>query len=435
MSIREVVKRYLFFVLGLFLMAVGVALSTRSNLGTSPISSVPYVLSLGLSMTIGQFTFLMNLLFIIFQILLLRKKFKSIQLLQVVIAFIFAYFTDFTMGLFSWINVTNYPAQVGLFVLSCLILALGVSMEVTADVVMMAGEGVVSAISKVTKKEFGKLKVAFDVTRVICGLIFSFILFHRLNGIREGTVLASLLVGTLVRLINKRLSFMDAVFKGKSTTLNTSEALTVAQKNHPLVVTISREYGSGALDIGKKISADLGISFYDTQVLKTAAEETGLSEKLIEENDQFVPNLLLNQLLSQEYAFSKKEKDPLNAIYESEKRAIMKLANTESCVIMEHCSDSILADFPGSFHVFIHADKASRMKRIQYEYGISEKNVEETLHKTDRARETYYQIYAERKWGRVKNYDLTVNSAVFGLEKTTELIEEAIKEKEASYEN
>ncbi|MBW9153054.1 cytidylate kinase family protein [Clostridium estertheticum] len=432
MSIREIVKRYLFFVLGLFMMAVGVVLSTRSNLGTSPISCVPYVLSLGLPMTIGQFTFLMNLLFIIFQILLLRKQFKPIQLLQVVVAFLFAYFTDFTMGLLSWISVTSYPAQIGLFILSCLILALGVSMEVTADVVMMAGEGVVSAISIVTKKEFGKLKVAFDVTLVICGFLFSFILFHRLNGIREGTVLAALLVGTLVRLINKHLSFMDTVFKGKAITVNTSQVLTTAQEIHPLVVTISREYGSGGRDIGKKIAADLGISFYDTQLLKTAAEETGLSEKFIAENDQFIPNLLLNQLLSQGYAFSKKEKDPLNAIYESEKRAIMKIANTESCVIMEHCSDSILADYKGSFHVFIHADKASRMKRIQYEYGISEKNVEETLHKTDRARETYYQIYAERKWGRIKNYDLTVNSAVFGLEKTTELIEEAIKGKEAN---
>jgi uncharacterized membrane protein YczE len=328
MSIREVVKRYLFFTLGLFMMAVGVVLSTRSNLGTSPISCVPYVLSLGLPMTIGQFTFLMNLVLIIFQILLLRKQFKVIQLLQVVVAFLFGFFTDFTMGLLSWITVTSYPAQVGLFILSCLILAIGISMEVTADVVMMAGEGVVSAISLVTKKEFGKIKVAFDVILVICGFIFSFILFHRLNGIREGTVLAALLVGTIVRLINKRLSFMDGIFKGKSTTLNISPTLTVAQKNHPLVVTISREYGSGGRDIGKKISADLGISFYDTQLLKTAAEETGLSEKFIEENDQFVPNLLLNQLLSQEYAFSKKEKDPLNAIYESEKRAIMKLANT-----------------------------------------------------------------------------------------------------------
>ena len=429
MSIYETVKRYLVFILGLFLMAIGVTLSTRSNLGMSPISCVPYVLSLGFSMTIGQFTFLMNLVFIIFQICLLRKQYKWIQLLQVVVAIVFAYFTDFTMGLFSWITVTNYPAQVGLFVLSCLILALGVSMEVTANVVMMAGEGVVSAIAIVTKKEFGKLKIAFDVTLVICGFIFSFILFHRLNGIREGTVLAALLVGTIVRLINKRLSFMEAVFKGEPITVNTNEALMNAEKLHPLVVTISREYGSGGRDIGQKIADDLGVSFYDTQVLKTAVQETGINEELIRENDQAIPNLLLNQLSAQEYAFSKQEKAPLDAIYEAEKKVIIKLANTESCVIMGHCSDSILADFPGSFNVFIHADKTSRMKRIQYEYGIPEKDIEETLQKKDRARETYYLIYAKRKWGRIKNYDLTLNSAVFGLEKTTQLIEEAIEAK------
>jgi len=240
MSISETIKRYLVFILGLFLMAIGVTLSTRSNLGTSPISCVPYVLSLGFSMTIGQFTFLMNLVFIIFQILLLRKQYKWIQLFQVVVAIIFAYFTDFTMGLFSWINVTHYPAQIGLFVLSCLILALGVSLEVTANVILMAGEGVVSAIAIVTKKEFGKLKVAFDVTLVICGVLFSFIIFQRLNGIREGTILAALLVGTIVRMINKRLSFMEAVFTYQPITVNTIEVLASDKKNNPLVVTINR---------------------------------------------------------------------------------------------------------------------------------------------------------------------------------------------------
>ncbi|BCZ48329.1 hypothetical protein psyc5s11_43960 [Clostridium gelidum] len=430
MSIRETIKRYLFFIFGLFLMAVGVALSTRSNLGTSPISAVPYVLSLGLPMTIGQFTFFMNLLFIAFQILLLRKQFKWIQLLQIVVAVIFGFFTDFTMGLFSWINVTSYPAQLGLFTLSCLVLALGVSMEVTADVVMMAGEGVVSAISIVTKKGFGKLKVSFDSTLVVCSCIFSFILFHKLNGVREGTILAALLVGTMVRFINKRLSFMDNVFKGELIIANENknEIVEAVEKTHPrIVVTISREYGSGGLEIARKIADDLGISFYDEQLVKVATEETGFSEEFIVENDQSIYNLLLNEISAQGYAFSKKEKAPLDAIYEVNKKAIMKLANTESCVIMGHCSDSILTGFPGSFHVFIHADKASRMKRIQYEYGILEKDVEETLHKKDKARETYYQIYAKRKWGHIKNYDLTINSATFGIEKTIELIEDAIK--------
>jgi len=432
MSIRETVKRYLFFIFGLFLMAVGVALSTRSNLGTSPISAVPYVLSLGLPMTIGQFTFFMNLLFIAFQILLLRKQFKWIQLLQIVVAVIFGFFTDFTMGLFSWINVTSYPAQLGLFVLSCLVLALGVSMEVTADVVLMAGEGVVSAISMVMKKEFGKLKVGFDATLVICSCIFSFILFHKLNGVREGTVLAALLVGTIVRIINKRLSFMDNVFKGELVTAIENEIAENVEKTHPhIVVTISREYGSGGHEIGQKIADDLGLSFYDTQLLKVAAEETGLSEKFIAENEESIYNLLLTEMSSLGYAFSKKEKAPLDVIYEADKKVIMKLAQTESCVIMGHCSDAILTDFPGAFHVFIHADKASRMKRIQYEYGILEKDVEEMIHRKDRAREIYYQTYAKRKLGQVKNYDLTVNSMVFGIEKTIELIEEAIKRKEA----
>ena len=383
-------------------------------------------------MTIGQFTFLMNLVLIVFQIILLRKQYNWIQLFQIVVAILFGYFTDFTMGLFSWINVTSYPAQLGVFIISCLVLALGVSMEVTADVVMMAGEGVVSAISIVTKKDFGKLKVGFDVTLVICSCIGSFILFHRLNGVREGTVLAALLVGTIVRFINKRLSFMDNVFKGELTTVNTSEVVAADEKTNPhIVVTISREYGSGGHEIGQKIADDLGISFYDTQLIKEVAKETGFSEEFIAENDQSIYNLILNEISAQGYAFSKKEKAPLDAIYEVDKKVIMKLANTESCVIMEHCSDAILADFPGSFHVFIYADKASRMKRIQYEYGISEKDVEETLHKKDRAREAYYQIYAKRKWGRIKNYDLTLNSTSFGIEKTIELIEEAIKVKEA----
>ncbi|PRR81992.1 AAA family ATPase [Clostridium vincentii] len=220
---------------------------------------------------------------------------------------------------------------------------------------------------------------------------------------------------------------MESVFKGQPIMVNTGEIVENTEKTHEnLVVTISREYGSGGREIGQKIADDLGITFYDTQLLKVAAKETGFPEEFIAENDQSIPNLLLNELIAQGYAFSKQEKAPLDAIYEAEKKIIINLANTESCVIIGCCSDVILKDLPGSFHLFIHADKVKRMERIQYEYGIPQKNVEETLHKKDRAREDYYQMYAERKWGRIKNYDLTINSAAFGIEKTTELIEEAI---------
>lgn len=409
-------------------MAVGVALSTRSMIGTSPISSIPYVLSLGFKMTIGQFTFIMNALFIVFQIVLLRKQFKWIQLLQVVVSILFGYFTDITMNLFSWINVVSYPAQFGLFLLSCIVLALGVSMEVTADVVMMAGEGLVSAISIVTKRDFGRIKVAFDVSLLTCASIISLVIFHKLNGVREGTILAALLVGTIVRYINKHLEFMDNVFIGQPISRIEGSALeNIKTNNQHLVITISREYGSGGHEIGEKIAKDLGISFYDTELIKMAAIETGFAEEFITENDQVIPNILLNKLSSQGYAFSKQEKAPLDEIFQAEKKVIIEAVNKESCVIVEHCSDSILADFPGSFDVFIYADKENRMKRIQYEYGIPENNVEETLNKKDQARKAYYEIYAKRKWGRIKNYNLTVNSGTFGIDKTVNLIEQAIK--------
>lgn len=305
-------------------------------------------------------------------------------------------------------------------------------MEVTADVVMMAGEGVVSAISIVTKKDFGKLKVGFDATLVICSCICSFILFHKLNGVREGTVLAALLVGTIVRFINKRLSFMDNIFRGEFISDKANEIGTIVEKtDSSIIVTISREYGSGGLEIGQRIANDLGISFYDTQLIKEEAKETGFSEEFIQKNDQVITNILLNKIYAQGYAFSKKEKAPLDAIYEVDRKVITKLADTKSCVIMGHCSDAILADYPNAFHVFIHADKASRMERIQYEYGIPKKDVEETLYKEDRAREAYYQIYANRKWGGIKNYDLTINGGIFGIDKTIEIIEGVIKEKYA----
>ncbi|WP_186005569.1 cytidylate kinase family protein [Clostridium sp. DL-VIII] len=295
---------------------------------------------------------------------------------------------------------------------------------------MMAGEGVVNAIAIVTKKDFGKLKVCFDATLVICSCICSFVLFQKLNGVREGTVIAALLVGTIVRFIDKHLAFMDNIVKGELATTNISEIINIVKKAEDnLIIIISREYGSGGHEIGKKIADDLRISFYDTQLIKEEAKETEFSEEFIQKNDQVISNSLLNKIYSQGYAFLKKEKAPLDAIYEVDKKVITKLANIKSCVIMGHCSDAILADFPRSFHVFIHADKAIRMERIQYEYGISKKDVEETLHKKDRAREIYYHIYAERKLGDVKNYDLTINSGVLGIDKTVKLIEEAIKEK------
>lgn len=199
MSKSERLKRYLFFVFGLMVMAFGVALSVKANLGTSPISSLPYALSVVFPLTIGQFTILMHIVFILLQIALLRKNFDWIQLMQLPAAVLFGIFTDFAMNLLLWVSPTGYPEQWLFALLSCVIVALGVSIEVVANVVMLAGEGMVKAIAQVSGREFGKTKIVFDSLLVLIAVVFSLLSMHQIQGVREGTLAAALSVGYLSR--------------------------------------------------------------------------------------------------------------------------------------------------------------------------------------------------------------------------------------------
>lgn len=212
MNKESLLIRCVILVIGLFIMALGVALSVKANLGTSPISSVPYVYSLGFPFTMGIITIVMNVVFILLQIVLLRKEYQPIQLLQLPVAILFGFFTDLTLSLVSSkILVSNYLFQWILCLLSCLIIAFGVYLQVKAKVIYLAGEGLSLAISKTFHKEFGKVKVAFDCALVTIGFISSFLWLHTIQGIREGTITAALLVGTIVRFYSKKLKFVDAL--------------------------------------------------------------------------------------------------------------------------------------------------------------------------------------------------------------------------------
>lgn len=204
MQKSELIKRYLFFLVGLFVNALGVACITKANLGTSPITSVPYVLSLGFQPTIGQFTILWNLLLVACQVALLRRKFRPVMLLQVPVAALFGVFIDFSMDrVLGWLTPASYPAQAAALLIGCAVLGFGVFMEVAADVVMLPGEATSSTISKLSGREFGTVKVCVDVSMCVIAVILSLVLFQGLQGVREGTVVSALLVGFLSRLFKR----------------------------------------------------------------------------------------------------------------------------------------------------------------------------------------------------------------------------------------
>ncbi len=204
---RYIVKRYLLLLIGLAIMAFGVAFSIKANLGTSPISSVPYVVSMFTDLTVGTATILMHGVFIALQILILRRRYHPIQLMQLPVAVFFGYLTDFGVWAVQRISYGAYWEQWILCLIGILLVAIGVSLEVKAGVVVLAGEGVVLAICKVLPKvKFGYMKVGFDVTLVLTACVLSFVFIGGLHGVREGTVAAAVLVGLTAKQIGKWLS-------------------------------------------------------------------------------------------------------------------------------------------------------------------------------------------------------------------------------------
>lgn len=191
---------------GLAVMALGVALSIKAELGTSPISSVPYVSGLISGLSVGTTTIIVNSLFVLAQILMLRSQYDWYQLLQIPVAIVFGLMIDMFSLLMGDIVLSSYIQQWLFCAAGIIFVALGVSMEVTAELITTAGEGLVLAICQVTSFKFGNVKVAVDVTLVILAAAASLLVLGELAGVREGTAAAAVLVGLLTKQFVKPLN-------------------------------------------------------------------------------------------------------------------------------------------------------------------------------------------------------------------------------------
>jgi len=207
----ELIKRYIFLLVGLFVNGLGVSFITKAGLGTSPITSIPYTLSLGFTPTVGMFTLVFNIFLVILQVILLRRNFQLQNLLQLPIIALFSFFIDLTMSLLGFMQPETYAMKVVSLIVGCLILGFGVFMEMVANVAMLPGEATVRAVSDVFSTDFGKTKIAFDSSMTIIAAILSFIMFRHLDGVREGTIVAAILVGFIARLFKKYIGGIEKI--------------------------------------------------------------------------------------------------------------------------------------------------------------------------------------------------------------------------------
>lgn len=422
-------KRYLLFLIGLFINALGVSLVTKASLGTSPISSIPYVLSLNFPLTLGNFTILFSIFLIVLQILILRKNFKIENILQIPVSIAFGYFIDLTMYMFFWVNPQNYLIKIIALLAGCLVLGFGVYIEVLADVVMLPGESFVRAIVQTWNTNFGTTKILFDSSMTIIAGILSFIFFSSLNGVREGTIIAALLVGFIARLFGKYLEFVKPYLfpeDYKTDAARETMAESDGETKHKNVIVIGRQYGSGGHDIGKLLADKLHLDFYDQEIIKMAAGTTGMTSEFIEKREETMTNSLLYDLVNQMYQYrDEKEEAPKDKIFDAESKVIRELAEKGNCIIIGRCSDYILRNDSRVLKVFFNAPIESRSKRVMKRLGVESGEAQHLIRKKDKFRADNYRYYTGRIWGASSNFDLTINTDL-GIDFIEKCINEAL---------
>jgi len=194
-----------------------------------------------------------------------------------------------------------------------------------------------------------------------------------------------------------------------------------------VIVTIGRQFGSGGHEIGEKLAKTLGIKFYDKELIKLIAKQSGLCEKVLESYDEKPTNSLLYSIVMDIYPSVMYTGPTIDQqIYQANYDTIRGLAE-HSCVIVGRCADYILRDCPELVSVFVHANNDFRAERIAEEYQLPDAKVRDMLVKTDKKRASYYNFQSEKKWGAASSYNLCVESSSIGIEGSVELIMNYIK--------
>ena len=199
------------------------------------------------------------------------------------------------------------------------------------------------------------------------------------------------------------------------------------------IITIGRQFGSGGKEIGETLAKELGIPFYDRELLTRAAKESGFCEEMIQNHDERPTNSFLYNLVMDTYSFGYNSAAMVDMpisqkVFLAQFDAIRKIADEGPCVIVGRCADYALSEYDNCLNIFIHGNQKCKIERIMRKYELNDQKAKEMMIKKDKQRQSYYNYYSSKKWGRADSYDLTINSSVLGIEGSVKLIKQFIED-------
>lgn len=203
------------------------------------------------------------------------------------------------------------------------------------------------------------------------------------------------------------------------------------------VITIGRQFGSGGREIGEKLSKAYGISYYDRELLARAAKESGFCEEILQNHDERPTNSFLYNLVIDTYSFGYNSSSfvdmPISQkVFLAQFDTIKKVADEGPCVIVGRCADYALDGRTNVINLFIYADEDFKIKRVMDIYDLDENKARDMINKKDKQRQSYYNYYTNRKWGKADTYDLCINSSVLGIDGSVKLIKQFVEDFEAN---
>ena len=206
------------------------------------------------------------------------------------------------------------------------------------------------------------------------------------------------------------------------------------------IITIGRQFGSAGREIGEKVAKYYNIKCYDKELLSRAAKESGFCEEMIQNHDERPTNSFLYNLVMDTYSFGYNSSSfvdmPIShKVFLAQFDTIKKVAEEGPCVIVGRCADYALADYKNCLHIFIYCDEETKVSRVMSRYNLSEAKAREMIIKKDKQRQSYYNYYSSKKWGRADSYDLCINSSVLDVEGTVKLIIQYIEDFENKSNN
>ena len=432
-------KRLLVYFLGLFIMALGVVFSVKSALGVSPVTSLANVTHQISGIGLGACTTGTYCFYILVELLILRRDFRPAMLLQILASLFFGLLVSAATGLLDFIPAPgSYPLRLAFLAVSIPLIALGVMLYLAPAILPTPGEGLSLALSRKLGKPVSTCKLITDCCMVGLSAAASLIFFHTLVGVREGTVIAALTVGFLMKRMMRLcqpalLRFVERENKLERAIRQGEAAVSVP--GGP-VITISRERGSQGYEVAEAVANALGIPLYDDdQLIPLEAEESGLSQDFIRAHEQAMGQSLLYDFLTASYSmynnYGNEDLPPLEKLFAAQSRVLRRLAAREAgCVIVGRCADYILYQEPRSFRVFLHARPQWRAEQLALRLGLSPEKAAAELERTDAARARYYQYFTGRKWGDTRWFHLTLDTELFDTARCADLILDALRLRE-----